>query len=382
MEVTANPAASKTWPVAALYDLTIVGGGPAGTSAAITAARAGARVLLLERGRLPRQRVCGEFVSAESLELLAGLLADTRPDLLAGSARISVGRLFVDGRTITTPVDPPAASIARFDLDIALWEAACKSGVSGRLQATVEGVGRREDKFVVKTSVGIFQSRALILAAGRWSNLDSHARVDEHSSQQWLGIKAHFVEEAPSQSVDLYFFEGGYCGVSPVRLAGGDSLDRVNACAMVRADVARMLPEVFRLHPELEERTRSWKPLMESVTTFPLVFREPCPVEDRILRAGDAAGFVDPFVGDGISLALRSGALAAECLAPFFRSEISLEEAAARYGHQYGADLLPVFRSSSKIRRLLDLPGPIRRAASHLLEKAPAVSRLLVTLTR
>jgi flavin-dependent dehydrogenase len=322
-------------------------------------------------------------VSAESLELLAGLLAGTRPGLLAGAARISVGRLFVDGRTIRTPVDPPAASIARFDLDAALWEAAHQSGVSGRLQATVEGVDRREDKFVVKTSVGIFQSRGLILAAGRWSNLDSHARVDEHSRQQWLGIKAHFVEESPpAQSVDLYFFEGGYCGVQPVRLASGDTGGRVNACAMVRAGVARMLPEVFRLHPALEERTRRWKSLMESVTTFPLVFREPCPVEDGVLRVGDAAGFVDPFVGDGISLALRSGALAADCLAPFFRSETSLEEAAASYGHQYKADLLPVFRSSSKIRRLLDLPRPIRRAASHLLEKAPVVSRLLVTLTR
>lgn len=381
MEVTPKTSGSKTWPVAALYDLTVVGGGPAGTSAAITAARSGAKVLLLERGRLPRQRVCGEFVSSESLELLAGLLADTHPEFLAGAARISVGRLFVDGRTITTSVDPPAASIARLDLDAALWEAAHKSGVSGRLQATVEGVDRSEDKFVVKTSVGIFQSRALILAAGRWSNLDSHARVDEHSRQQWLGIKAHFVEESPAESVDLYFFDGGYCGVQPVHLASGETGGRVNACAMVRAGVARMLPEVFRLHPALEERTRHWKPLMESVTTFPLVFREPCPV-DGVLRVGDAAGFVDPFVGDGISLALRSGALAAECLAPFFRSEISLEEAAASYGHQYNADLLPVFRSSSRIRRLLDLPRPIRRAASHLLEKAPSVSRLLVTLTR
>ena len=56
------------------FDLAIIGGGPAGTSAAITSARAGARVLLLERGRLPRQRVCGEFVSSESIGLLGDLL--------------------------------------------------------------------------------------------------------------------------------------------------------------------------------------------------------------------------------------------------------------------------------------------------------------------
>jgi flavin-dependent dehydrogenase len=58
-----------------MYDLIVVGGGPAGTSAAITCARHGARVLLLERGQFPRHKVCGEFVSAESLELLSDLLA-------------------------------------------------------------------------------------------------------------------------------------------------------------------------------------------------------------------------------------------------------------------------------------------------------------------
>jgi len=75
------------------YDLIVIGGGPAGTSSAITAARAGAGVLLLERGRLPRQRVCGEFVSAESLALLAGLLGRTAADLQQRAVQIPEARL-------------------------------------------------------------------------------------------------------------------------------------------------------------------------------------------------------------------------------------------------------------------------------------------------
>ena len=58
------------------FDVVVAGGGPAGVAAGITGARAGARVLLLERGRYPRQKVCGEFISAESLELLCSLLRD------------------------------------------------------------------------------------------------------------------------------------------------------------------------------------------------------------------------------------------------------------------------------------------------------------------
>src|SRR5882672_4902132 len=100
-----------------MYDLIVIGGGPAGSSAAITAARGGARVLLLERGKFPRQKVCGEFVSAESLDLLAGLLDAPHATLLSGALRIPRARVFLDGRKIETPVDPPAASIARLDLD-------------------------------------------------------------------------------------------------------------------------------------------------------------------------------------------------------------------------------------------------------------------------
>ena len=59
------------------YDLAVIGGGPAGSSAAIVAARTGVRVLLAERGHLPRHKVCGEFVSPEALGQLAGLLENT-----------------------------------------------------------------------------------------------------------------------------------------------------------------------------------------------------------------------------------------------------------------------------------------------------------------
>jgi flavin-dependent dehydrogenase len=121
---------------------------------------------------------------------------------------------------------------------------------------------------------------------------------------------------------------------------------------------------------------------MEPVSTSPLIFREPEPVQNGVLMVGDAAAFVDPFIGDGVSMALRSGALAAECLLPFFESEISLAEAALQYEWEYRNRLLPVFRNSSQLRRLLRLPSPLRKSVGHLLETIPALSRLLVRITR
>jgi flavin-dependent dehydrogenase len=365
-----------------MHDLIVIGGGPAGTSAAITCARSGAHVLLLERGRFPRHKVCGEFVSAESLDLLVNLLAPQHETLLSDAVRISRARVFLDGRTLEAPVDPAAASISRLDLDVALWDSAEHCGVDGQQQITVQSISGT-GPFTVRTSEGEFESRALINASGRWSNLNSAASDTQYSRVKCIGLKGHFSETSPPASVDLYFFDGGYCGVQPVDLTEGiERSGRVNACAMVRTDLASTLPDVFACHPALLERSRGWKTLSDPVSTSPLFFREPQPERDGVLMAGDAAAFVDPFVGDGISLALRSGNLAGECLIPFFAGTISLPAAGRDYRARYDQRLTPVFRTSSKIRQMLGLPKTVRIPILRLLEKTPAITRYLVSKTR
>ena len=122
--------------------------------------------------------------------------------------------------------------------------------------------------------------------------------------------------------------------------------------------------------------------LIDPVSTSPLIFREPQPERDGILLAGDAAGFVDPFAGDGISLALRSGAMAAHRLMLFFSGEISLGQVVQEYRCAYERSLLPVFRASSQLRRLLTLPRPARRPLLLVLEKSPKIAEYLVRRTR
>jgi flavin-dependent dehydrogenase len=388
------------------FDLIVVGGGPAGCSAAITAARGGAGVLLLERGRFPRHRVCGEFVSAESLDLLHHLLAPAHWRLISDAPRISRGRIFADGAELQAEISPAAASIARYDLDHALWKSCVQGGVETRHDCTVQAV-KGDGPFTLTSQGEIFKARAVVNATGRWSNLASTAARASATSpmrkDRWIGVKAHFRENsAPNassareaapdalvrgDSVDLYFFDGGYCGVQPVDLVSDDQSQngagtRINACAMVRADVATAIAEVLRRHPALLERSRSWQPLMEPVSTSPLVFHQPEPVIDSMLQAGDSATFVDPFVGDGISLALRSGALGAECLLPFFRGECTLAQAAEEYCALYKLRLASVFHASSRLRRMLNWPTIVRKPILSLLEKTPSLTRQLVKMTR
>ena len=364
-----------------MYDLIVIGGGPAGTSAAIHAARGGARVLLLERGKFPRQKVCGEFVSAESLGLLTSLLDSAYRALMRGAVSIPLVRVFLDGRTLRTKITPPAASIARFDLDAALWASAQHAGVDAQQAVTAHSVAGT-GPFRLATSAGEFEGRALVNASGRWSKLNT-LPANGGEREKWLGLKAHFAEPFPESSVDLYFFDEGYCGVQPVTLQDGHShRGRVNACAMVRADSATKLPEVLAFHPALRERSRSWQVISEPISTSPLIFQRPQPTKDNVLMAGDAAGFVDPFVGDGISLALRSGRLAAQSLAPYFAGAASLDQSVRKYHTGYEETLLPVFRTSCWIRQALRWPKMARRPVLSVLEKSPALTRQLVRSTR
>ena len=358
------------------YDIVVVGGGPAGSAAAITGARCGARVLLLERGRLPRQKVCGEFVSAEGVETLRRLDAKVADRLLAGAPRIGRSRIFVDGQCVEVAIEPKAASITRFELDRALWQAAESAGAECRLETEVAAVGARAGTFLVTIAAGGGRATqdipvsGVIDASGRWSKLraaEGEALLRPSPQDRLVGLKAHFrTAEAGPPAVDLYFFRGGYCGVQPI--GGG----KVNACAMLRADVASTMDQVLSLHRALAERSREWKQAGDAVATSPLIFETPRPVRGRVLCAGDAAGFVDPFVGDGITLALRSGCLAAEA---------ALRHDAQWYGREYRARLQPVFGNASWLRRVMALPSIARRPIVATL-RAPFIGRAVINATR
>ncbi|HEY7302907.1 MAG TPA: hypothetical protein VH601_02240 [Bryobacteraceae bacterium] len=321
-------------------------------------------------------------MSAESLDLLACLLDAHAPDLIKEAPRIPEVRFFCDGLVITSPLRPPGISIARFELDFALWEAVGESRVEARQQVAVEAI-KSYSPFQVVTTAGEFESKAVVKACGRWSNLSDRMPGGRNGRDKWLGVKAHFVEEKCPQSVDLYFFQGGYCGVQPVSLRGHGAESRINVCAQVRADVAHTLIDVFEQHSLLRERSRNWQQLTEPVSTAPLLFGKPQPVEGNILLAGDAAGFVDPFVGDGISLALRSGALCGRSLKPFLAGRVSLEETARSYRQAYERELSSVFSISSKLRQIFFLlPRALRVVLLSAIQHSPQLVQLLVRHTR
>jgi menaquinone-9 beta-reductase len=281
-------------------------------------------------------------------------------------------RLLFGGRVIDVGISPAGLSITRYDLDALLWAAAQSAGVeahSNREVTLCDGKG----PFSLQTSSGSYTAKAVIVATGRWSQFTPNRTPPP--GPRWVGVKAHFYEPNPEPSTDLYFFEGGYCGVQPV------ATNIVNACAIVRSDRATSLMQVFALHPNLAERAAGWRAVTQTVSTSPLVYRKPQPVRDNVMFVGDAAAFIDPFAGDGISIALRSGRLAAECLSEFLLGRNSLVEAVVAYQREYPEQFSPLIAAAARVRLLLSLPAIAKPAVFELL-RFPGLIPYLIRKTR
>ena len=197
----------------------------------------------------------------------------------------------------------------------------------------------------------------MINSAGRWSKLQRRSAVRE----KWIGLKAHYSEREPEEpsrraAVELYFLPFGYCGVQPVI---SQAENRWNVCCMVRGREASRLSEVLAAHPLLKARAAHWHQATEQVSTAPLIFRTPAPVDaNGALAIGDAAAFVDPFVGDGIAIALRSGREAATLAV---KGQFSQERTACAYRGWYQKTITPALRNAARLRRMLALPRRVQQ---------------------
>lgn len=342
-----------------IVDLVVIGAGPSGAAAAIAAVDRGLRVALLEAGRYPRHKVCGEFVSAEAAEVLRYLLGD-QPAILRDAPPINISRLHAGSSMVSMPLAQSAYSIPRIKLDEVLWQAARSRGIDcGTLSAT--SVSHTGECFEVETGECRIRSRAVINASGRWSRISANTA----QGQPWVGLKAHFSGET-DDAVDLYFMDDGYCGVQAV------SPGILNACALVKQGSARHPSEVFLKNVSLHSRSRQWTQITETFATAPVYLGPRTPVRDGILQVGDAAGFVDPFVGDGISLALRSGVLA---------GRIVLDRTADEYARLYQEAFSGVFRASRRLRSALAASNTCRPWLIHAV-RISAVGRRIFHSTR
>lgn len=303
-------------------DVLVLGGGPAGSAAAIELALGGQRVALLERTLHAHDKVCGDFLSAEALASLEAL--GVSPSTLGA---LPIHRVRFAGPFGVSSAKLPfaAQSLTRRALDDALLHRASAAGALVLRGHSAESLHRTNHLWRVgvsgPTREYTLSAPHILLASGKHDLRGLPRPAGTHTNL--VGMKM-YLRLAPTQTdalrdhIELALFRGGYGGLSLVEN------ETANLCFVIERDQLRDLGRnwpavvaVLTRNPHLRERLAGSHPLLErplAISPIPYGLLLHHAIAEDLYAIGDQAAVIPSFTGDGLALALHSGRLAARTL--------------------------------------------------------------------
>jgi geranylgeranyl reductase family protein len=326
------------------WDVTVIGGGPAGLAAALAAATAGARTLVVERAEHPRYKTCGGGLIGTSLA------AASDHAVVPARGHIHAATVTLDGRREFTRHhdDPLLAMVVREEFDDALRKAALGAGVTLRQRSPVRGITQDGDHAIARLADGTsVRARVLIGADGSSGVSARYAGVRFQQVDLGLELEIGVPETVQEQwrgriLLDWGPIPGSYGWVFPK----GDRLTVGVIAARGQGERTRQYLRDFvgRL------RLGGYEPAQDS-GHLTRCRSDDSPVrKGRVIVAGDAAGLLEPWTREGISFALRSGTLAGVAAAGASAYPDRLEECLGQYEAALSQDMIPEMEAG---RRLL-----------------------------
>jgi menaquinone-9 beta-reductase len=323
------------------YDVAIVGGGLAGLSLSLQLKEAGFNVILFEKEIYPFHKVCGEYISMESwsfLERLGIPLSDMNLPIIK--------RLVVsapNGNSITAALPLGGFGISRYVLDHKLAMLAKEKGVYVIEGAKVLHINKVNNGFEVDYQVGNqkkhIKSKVCCAAYGKRSNIDvkwkrNFLNARQKKLQNYVGVKYHVHYNGDDQVISLHNFKNGYCGIS--KIEG----DKYCLCYLTTAaDLKKSNNNIGQLEKNLLYKNPYLKNLFDSVVKekeFPVTisqvsFSKKALVENDVIMLGDAAGMIAPLCGNGMSMAMHSGKIAAGLITAHLLGKITFNQLKLQY---------------------------------------------------
>ncbi len=383
MAVDARLAATTTFEdaIGKTWDVLVVGAGPAGAIAARQTALRGARVLLVDRGQFPRAKVCGCCLNAAGWKLLKQIGLGHLPCLLAAPA-VTEFRLACRGRQATLPIERGLA-VSREFLDTDLIRAAIAAGAEflDCTQVVVESVcgDARQVRLQAAHTRGTAAARVVIVAAGLAGRHLAEPASESRTTSPTARIGVAAMLDAPDDDSFLpgtiFMACNGEAYVGIVRLADGrlDVAAAMDAAAVQRfGSVAGVVETTVResgLPVPVGLAAAAW------CGTPKLTHHRKVLSDNRCFVIGDAAAYVEPFTGEGISWALASGRAVAPLVLQASRGDPAV--ACAAWNHTHGKLLGPRMRRCWMISRCLRYPRLVH-AAVGLLTRRPGLARPIV----
>jgi len=345
-------------------DVLVIGAGPAGTAAAITATRAGRRVTVLDKARFPRDKCCGDGLTTDALRLLERL--GVRPtDAASWNAVTDVIVRAPDGRIIELPLPSSgqyAAVVPRIELDQALVDRTRDAGAVIREGVGFVGLTEHSDRVVVSTDDGDhYAARYVIAADGTWSAVrTSLGLTPDRYRGEWHAFRQYVGDVGPlAQHLTVWFEPDllpGYAWSFPLPgqranvgfgiQRGGDH--RVGDMGALWTDLLARdhVREVLGPDARPEGRHKAWP--------IPARIDDMVAAHGRVLLTGDAIAATDPMTGEGIAQALLTGCLAAEAVSD--AGPHRAVDARRRYEAALADHLVTDHRFARSLSRLLRSP--------------------------
>jgi 2-polyprenyl-6-methoxyphenol hydroxylase-like FAD-dependent oxidoreductase len=372
------------------WDIAVIGAGVAGSTAAALLAQRGLRVILIERGAYPRQKVCGEFLSPEGVDVLRHLgvwsqIEAHHPPRIDGFT-LTAGR-----RETRHRLPSPGSGVSRWVLDQVLWEHAQRSGVTTRERCTVAQVTGDFHRgfFLTLQQAGPWstpiQARAVLCAAGRqWQPRGQPRTQVDSERSRFVGLKAHFQGVSLDRHVELHTIRHGYCGM--VEVTGGVT----NVCCWLEAQALRraggiphrFLSSVLVENSGLRIRLQGAEQVGASWTTTSFTYgRTVAPVALGIWNIGDCAAMVAPLTGDGMGMGLRAAELAATMMLAVFCQESPWDQVTAEYARRWQREFLPRLRWGRGLEATLLQPR-LASLACVALHRVPSLMDQIYRRTR
>jgi len=351
-----------------IFDVAIVGGGPAGSSCAAFCALAGLRTLVLEREKFPREKVCGDCLNPSCWPVLEHLDVAQPVRALPHSKLESVEFIAIDGHQVI--VDLPTGeqceiSVKRCLFDDVLLKRARDVGAQVREETTVTSLANNGN-WKIETATGeSFSAQVLVGADGRNSTVARLCNLLPHPARERVALQAHVpLPQNFGRRIVLQFLPQGYSGQAPVNDA------ELNLCLVGTPPTISELRQWAQRHFEIAA-DQSWR------TITPLT-RSPVPCRhENLFFVGDAARVVEPFTGEGIYYAMRSGELAANAIMKISRGKD--QQSALREFTRACADM---YRGRLWINRLARAAVVSPRLGSFFVRAARIEPWILRLLTR